>query len=1042
MASLFEDKDFLALPEEEQVNRVRSSSERFDADYRSNPEAALALLRSRTGKPKAETSAVGRVIRQFGSGLGESLTDTVQFPFEAAEWVASAAGSDWSSDTNAAIEAWQKHQFPAAETPEGRIARSTGYWAGMGGVMAATGGTIGAAGRLASAAGATRAGSVIQKGGALAAANAPTEIAAGAAGGLAEGGTAELTDNPWLRMGAGILASGAVGVGIAARNAALNAKNATRAGGAQSSVASAAESLPPGGRAANDAMEELTVNEQIALGQSDEVMFGPEAFTRATDAESRKVLQKMNEEAVRPVISQDIHRRITHAGGKVLQQLGIARDPDRLMMNQIRDVINNDLMPLDVIDDVMRQGGVSFNEAADAYQYSTSEAARLMQNLSAEARALNRLKMKKIRDKIKANGGKPLTKEEMSVLTDAERKTLQTAGTRQTLGERAENVRRGLLVTQLATAARNYMTQIANITVRGMEDALESGMARVLPGLVTKQSPVRALGTLLRMGESLVPFRVSSGTKLAKGVTKAMTDIGSDVMDPLTSSWISDFTMNAGARGSGVLGLIERGALRLNAANRLQEFAIRRAAFSEHLTQAMKRDGKDVVAMEAAGELGSISPKKYIQPAIAHALDMTWGKNFNARKAGAEGMAGSLIDSINKFHWGPLAATQVIPFPRFMMNAIEWQFQHSPAGAMNQILSKAGREALANGDVRPFIKATTGTSLFIAAHQLRNSEYAGGKWYEVIPPEGVAEALGMEPGDTLDTRAFNPFSSYLFAADVVKRFNDGTLSGLETKDVVQGFLATNMRAGAGLYVLDQFLDSLATASRQVDASEEFTKVLGDMGAGYAGATWSGMFVPFQQLKDLVAHFDKSQAVVRDSSAEPFLGPIKRRLPYADETMPEVQLPTRSAPPMTEGPFGGAFGRQITGLSTRKAKSPVELEYDRLDFNRSNILQASGDEEWDQLTAKHMGPMVEERLNKFVDSDRYKNASEGNKFEMLRKATGRVRRTARRKARRENPALYRRWKEGTKSRGQRMLDEERAHKTAAKAARMEAHRNGG
>ena len=86
----------------------------------------------------------------------------------------------------------------------------------------------------------------------------------------------------------------------------------------------------------------------------------------------------------------------------------------------------------------------------------------------------------------------------------------------------------------------------------------------------------------------------------------------------------------------------------------------------------------------------------------------------------------------------------------------------------------------------------------LTAWQVRNSQYGGEKWYEIQ----------LSDGTLLDTRAYNPFASYLFAADLIKRSQDGTMGGMSGKEIIAGIAGVQLRAGAGLYVLDSLFDGI------------------------------------------------------------------------------------------------------------------------------------------------------------------------------------------------------------------------------------------
>ena len=158
LSDLLEDEEFLKLPEEQQISKLRADDDDFSGAWSRDPEETLKWLRGHTGKKDDETSAVGEVIRQVGSGLGEFVTDVAQLPFEAAEWVASAAGSEWSTGVDEAIEAFQQETFPEPTTGAGRVGRLAGYGLAAGVATAGLGSGLGVLGAFAKAPGLIRAG--------------------------------------------------------------------------------------------------------------------------------------------------------------------------------------------------------------------------------------------------------------------------------------------------------------------------------------------------------------------------------------------------------------------------------------------------------------------------------------------------------------------------------------------------------------------------------------------------------------------------------------------------------------------------------------------------------------------------------------------------------------------------------------------------------------------------------------------------------------------------------------------------------------------
>jgi len=1026
-SGLYQNKEFLELPEEERIVQARAKDESFNAFYKANPERAIETMREITGQPKENTSVVGRVIRQTAYGVGESVLDTAQLPFEAAEWVASKAGSDWSTDVDDRIEEYKAETFEEPTTPEGRVARKTGYWSGVGLQTFATGGVATWASSFPYMGKLAKVGSVLSGG-------AKVEVGGGAAAGLAEGLVGEGVDDdnpskPWLEIGAGILAGGATGVAIAARGASKRARLRAAEGEQPTSPVGDGSLNPP--EAALDAVDDITTNEQRQLMEAAEAghLGGGQIgdYEKASaDSITKQMLGWTGDTygGVQPARMKELVDGV----GNIMQEAGLPNVEGRTLISQIADAMETGLVSRERADEILKNFDTNVIDIAalsHPAQATATQAARTLALLSHQSRRMNK---KALQDSLAS-----MSDEELRIMRSLD-PNIEGLG----FWQRMENVRRGLLVTQIATAMRNVETQTANIGVHALEDTFENVLHKMFGS--AKSKPImdgEGIQTVLRLGEMMMPRQTTS--RSYKEVEALKDHFGRVDMDPadqalfnpLFANFSSDVLINP---AKDKLGFLEKSTLWLNSANRLQEFGIRRAVFTATLDSSLAKKGQSLSKVIDAGGIGDLD-RGDIKNAIGKALETTWGEDFHANMDGAAGIAGKVISAINGIGAGPLRLTQVVPFPRFMANSIKWQYQHSPLPAMKMLVSPKGWQEISQGNITPLIKSTTGTAMFASAYQLRNSEYAGEKWYEVRPSDEVNRMLGQAPGATLDTRAYNPFASMLFAADLLTRAKNGTLNNLSTRDVAMGIASVNLRAGAGMYVLDKFLDTLGAAASGIsNPEEELIPALADGAAGYAGAAWAGMFVPFQQLKDIATNFDEmlgtDNTTVRDVKDSPLMGQIMRKLPYGDENMEGVELPTREAAPYSESPMA-----RFLGATWRGPKNPVEKELDRLGFSRSNILPGSGNDDWNRLRAKHMGPIVEQQIPKYLESDQYQRADDDDRFIALETLLSRARKVATRKAARDSPELAKKVKFNSKRKSIRRRASKRLRQAEERSERM-------
>jgi hypothetical protein len=279
--------------------------------------------------------------------------------------------------------------------------------------------------------------------------------------------------------------------------------------------------------------------------------------------------------------------------------------------------------------------------------------------------------------------------------------------------------------------------------------------------------------------------------------------------------------------------------------------------------------------------------------------------------------------------------------------------------------------------------------MLFVAYQARASDKAGERWYEVKVP-------GDKQGRTIDIRPFNPFAAHFFVADLLVRWREKRLYQLSSADIATGILSTNLRAGTGLALLDNFVKQATS----LGSPGEITKALGR----FAGEYLSGFLTPLQPLADAYAQFaamyDPSVNAVRDRRQSPFLAPVQTRFPGAEAQLPELELPTRAGPARREFPLV----KQLTGLLISDPKNPLERELQRLQFAPNEVFRGSRDPEFDALVKQYMGIFAEEGGVPLVQSRTYQSLSDAEKGYILAELLGSARRSARAMATAERPDL--------------------------------------
>ena len=323
----------------------------------------------------------------------------------------------------------------------------------------------------------------------------------------------------------------------------------------------------------------------------------------------------------------------------------------------------------------------------------------------------------------------------------------------------------------------------------------------------------------------------------------------------------------------------------LDLANRSQEFFIRRSRFDARLSAELGKRGISAEQLFAGGfkALGPVEQKsvtRAVQFAVDDALQFTFAA-APKRKLGKQ-----VLGFYEKVPLTILAH----PFPRFLMNSLDFMYRHSPAG-FSRFITKAQREALlgvGQSAEKALAEAVTGTLMLGAGVAVRHSELAGEKWYQV--------KVG---GRVIDTRPFNPLAAYMFFADAVAKVGENGLAAyLEDRQSLNG--AAEALAGirrfrnSGLLIVS----GLGEARNGKDLLDRVGRAAGDFLGGF--------MVPLAQLRDFMAQNVPEEAVFR-STREPIKLPLLGETTVLSRAISNVPGLSRVLPPGARATREGAIG---------------------------------------------------------------------------------------------------------------------------------------
>jgi hypothetical protein len=652
----------------------------------------------------------------------------------------------------------------------------------------------------------------------------------------------------------------------------------------------------------------------------------------------------------RPAIKQEVNQNVLNAAEQLLLSGKVRRNPNLRLNEQIADLIVTGRIDDQTFTKILKDNKIQLNEFARYFGADKSDAGRTLQSLSVIQSKIN--KLNKVPN---AN-----TAYDQAVSASGADEFVPTTGR----WRRADNIRRGLLTGQVATAVRNFQAAIGRVGVdvleKGLDVALRSAYRSMSGGAMPKKSlsnPMTAFEGFLSIFRQVDP----KNYKLVKEQTDNILSSFPKEQDRLFLRYSSDIVEKSG--GKDLLGKGEKAVHLVNFFNRLQEYIVRRAVFQSSLDELIRNNPKHYSNRKLAQIIAdndlNIFKQEDIAAAVEKALEVTFAKNFNQGKGIYEGIADYFIKLINRL---PFTASLAIPFPRFIMNSLKFHAEYSPLGFF-RYFSDGERQAFAKGNTAGMSKAIIGSGMLLAAYNLRHQPYAGEKWYEF--------KIGNR---TIDFRPFNPFAAYLFVADAMKRTKEGTLSNLDLKGFVNVF--TGVRGGTGLYLIDRFIDGVTGVNPNVDLAKEINKI--------AGETIGGLFVPLQTAQDAIAQFYPEMAIVKDASGNPIKDNIQKRLPLNNNLPPVVSSTSvifdengipRAAPIKREEPLA----RQLTGVSVISAKNSAEKELDRLGIPARKIFQSTGIPELDVAYKNALAPQIAIALSKIVEAPAYQQQTNARKI---------------------------------------------------------------
>ncbi len=318
------------------------------------------------------------------------------------------------------------------------------------------------------------------------------------------------------------------------------------------------------------------------------------------------------------------------------------------------------------------------------------------------------------------------------------------------------------------------------------------------------------------------------------------------------------------------LGGVERFYGWFNAPNWLQEFFFRGPYFLGWLEVYLSRKGMDLYQMQSEGRLGDI-PRDVMEQAIDKALDFTFAYNpkIHGDVSGAELAAAYAIRAIDAT--GPIGFF-FEAFPRWVYNAARFHYRYGPWGGFAPVMrgiketmeKGPDSEMLSEADTERIGQAVTGTLILgIAMAMVASKDDDEAEWWRYKVPFTKK---------TIDIRRYQPFSSYVYVADLLARIDSGRTKDIRWPEFVEQTTGLNTRGDA-----PKFMQEIFEGVRDSAAG-------GEEGGGRTKGTFVAripaiFLTPLLNFRDLFAQFSDIENRKLDMSDKPWWGPSLERVPF-------------------------------------------------------------------------------------------------------------------------------------------------------------------
>ena len=615
-----------------------------------------------------------------------------------------------------------------------------------------------------------------------------------------------------------------------------------------------------------------------------------------------------------------------------------------------------------VLSDTLKSAGVDMNTLNYTIGMSTKEAARHMAMLSHLKRAQNKLAQ--------------IDPQAMKFLDDASAEDVKSASYFQRFhggAMKADRIRRSIMTSQPSTTARNIASATGYVTFDTASKILQEsfmGISRAIRATVEGRASVE--GTKIGIRDTFLNAFGLVASLANNGMSREISELILKDNDRLSHILLRT-TQEAGTEQ------LPKAVMALNALNIAQDQFMRSGVFVTSIERKMKAVGLDMMETLAAKKQ---IPLSIVKESVDEALQATFADVPKGTHAH------SFIRIVENLPFAPVVGTGEFPFARFMVSAMHFQHRYGPTSFMgNAFRLTQAKFADARGKGNPVKTAKAAKAM--ADSSVGTAALMAAIYYRKNNQDISYNEYKQEDGSVADITAYFPLPYYLVVADVLVKAEEGTMSRIDFKDMLQGLSGMQLKPARVDWFMEGMKDAIIDGASGVDgASGE--KVADNVGR-FLGTTMGQYMTPAKVVRDVVSAFDAEQAIIRDPNQIKSKGFVSRfgesmsnnaikDLPWLSNDLPGARRASKEGDIYRHSPMV----TQLTGFKADTIRTKVETELVRNGIKLWGIGPKTGDKEADAIIRGKMPFMLNAIMTPLIESDHYKNLSVANKRIALKK----------------------------------------------------------